>query len=124
MPIESGQEMRSLKWTDVAAGVLGPFSLGGHPLPPFCSDNYPLRVPRPRITLILSNCDYPRANYWLLYHSLVAFSCLSLSLLLVSISLSLTLPPEARDRAAEEAGLQSALKVGRCSMHRLKGIRV
>jgi hypothetical protein len=72
----------------------------------------------PEITLIPSNCDYPRANYWLLHHSSVAFSCLPLSLLLVSISLSLTLPPETRDRATEEAGLQSSLKVGSRSMHR------
>lgn len=110
--------MRSLKWTDVAAGVPGPFSLGGRPLFPFCSDNYPLRDPRPEITLILSNCYYPQANYWLLRHPLVAFSCLALSLLLLFISLSLTLPPETKDRAAEEAGLQSALKVGSHSMHR------
>lgn len=48
----------------------------------------------------------------------VAFSCLPVSLLLLSISLSLALPPETRDRTAEEARLQSALKVGRRSVHR------
>lgn len=78
--VGGGQKMTSLKWLMgvLAAGVPGSFSLGDHPLPLFCSDNYPLRYSPPKL-LFLLNCDYPRANYWLLHHwwLFLASPCLS-----------------------------------------------
>ena len=57
---------------------------------------------------VISDCDYLRANYWLLHHHL-ACSCLPPALLLLTTSLSLALPPVARTaRRAEESVLTSA----------------
>ena len=57
---------------------------------------------------VISDCDYLRANYWLLHHHL-ACSCLPPALLLLTTSLSLALPPAARTaRRAEESVLTSA----------------